>query len=59
MASFIAVIRYALLETFFCISILPKTDMPVCLLWFYYHFALPVAAVLHSNSLIFKNLNGG
>jgi hypothetical protein len=26
MASFIAIIRYALLETFFCISILAKTD---------------------------------
>ena len=25
MASFIAIIRYALLETFFCISILAKT----------------------------------
>ena len=27
MASFIAIIRYALLETFFCISILAKTFM--------------------------------
>jgi len=26
MASFIAIIRYALLETFFCISILAKTS---------------------------------
>ena len=29
MASFIAIIRYALLETFFCISILAKTDMGI------------------------------
>ena len=28
MASFIAIIRYALLETFFCISILAKTSKP-------------------------------
>ena len=28
MASFIAIIRYALLETFFCISILAKTVLP-------------------------------
>jgi hypothetical protein len=27
MASFIAIIRYALLETFFCISILAKTGL--------------------------------
>lgn len=29
MASFIAIIRYALLETFFCISILAKTQMRI------------------------------
>ena len=35
MASFIAIIRYALLETFFCISILAKTIFVECMETFF------------------------